>query len=202
MELNSNQKPNIVYVHGASSTPVSFNYIYQNLPKHNRHDFTYDCSKPIKDTIIALTQFYSLSNFGDECYLVGHSMGGIIATVASYIRPAKKAIIISSPLAGSKAATYLKWMFPKYGLFDNISMNSPAINKIQEKGAVIPTLNIITEGGESPVIKEKNDGVVSVESQSSLKNCTSMIFNLNHFEVLLSPDVVREIKNFLWDSSK
>jgi hypothetical protein len=191
----------IIYVHGASSTPTSFNYISQNLPEHERLDFSYDSLKELEKTVYKLYDFLP----DEEHCVVTHSMGGIIGVATTYLnsfrgdkKKTKKMVTLSSPFCGSKMANYLKWMYPKYGLFDNVSTNNPMILSIQERGAIIPTLNIITKGGESPVIQEENDGVISVSSQISLRSCTRKIIDVNHFEVLMSPDVTTAIKEYLW----
>jgi pimeloyl-ACP methyl ester carboxylesterase len=193
---------NIIFVHGASSTPISFNYIRQNLPIHRGLEFSYDTNVDIQETIEKLFAFVPEN---EEVNIIGHSLGGILAVAVNYINESagnhkkiRKCIALSSPLSGSKIASFIKWMYPKYGLFDNISVSNPLILTIQSRGAIVPTLNVITSGGEVPLIKEKNDGVVSVASQMSLKNCDLKFLDLNHFEVLLSPKTVEIIREYLW----
>lgn len=191
----------IVYVHGASSTPLSFNYIAQNLPEHERLDFSYDTLRELEKTVYQLYDFLP----EEEHCIVTHSMGGIVGVASTFLNSSRgnkkkivKMVVISSPMAGSKIANYLKWMYPKYGLFDNVSTNNPVILTIRERGVIIPTLNVITKGGESPVMQEENDGVITVSSQLALRGSSNQVFNLNHFEVLLSLDVVDAVKEFLW----
>lgn len=191
----------IVYVHGASSTPTSFNYIAQNLPEHERLDFSYDTLKELEKTVYKLYDYLP----EDEHCVVTHSMGGIVGVATTYLNQSKgnkkkilKMLNISTPFSGSKMANYLKWMYPKYGLFDNVSTNNPVILTIQERGAIIPTLNIITKGGESPIMQEENDGVVSVSSQLALRNCSKIMIDLNHFEVLMDSKTIKAIKEYLW----
>lgn len=188
----------IIYVHGASSTPESFNFISQNLPEHQRINFQYNCIEPIENIV---REFVDTLPEEGEYSVIAHSLGGVVSVAGSYLLKEpiiSKMAILSSPFGGSKIASYLKWMYPKYGLFDNVSVTNPLILTIKERGAIVPTLNIITNGGELPLIREKNDGVVSVASQMALKNCEKKIFSLNHFEVLLSYDVTKAIKEYLW----
>jgi pimeloyl-ACP methyl ester carboxylesterase len=192
---------NIIYVHGASSTSTSFNYIAQNLPEHNRINFEYDCRINIEKIVEDLYNF--IPDTGDY-NLISHSLGGIIATGVTYLNKDKKksirkVVTMSTPFGGSKIATYLRWFFPRYGLFDNVAEDAPLIMMEKRRGAITPTLNIVTDGGETPIMREKNDGVVSVLSQLMLKNVENMkVFNLNHFEVLLDPQVVEAVKEFIW----
>lgn len=188
----------IIFIHGASSTPESFNFICQNLPNHQRINFAYDSSAPLENII---DEFVGFLPEEGEYQIVAHSLGGLVATGSSYklSKPVvPKMVVLSSPFAGSKMAGYLKWLYPKYGLFDNVAVSNSVILTIQDKGAIVPTLNVITNGGEIPLIKEKNDGVVSVNSQMALRNCERKFFELNHFEVLLSYDVAKAIKEYLW----
>jgi pimeloyl-ACP methyl ester carboxylesterase len=194
-------RKNIIFIHGASSTPTSFNYVAQNLPDHNRFDFTYDCTVEVGKIVQALYDF--IPDEG-EYVLIGHSLGGILAAGAIYKNIGKKKNIsklvsMSSPFAGSRIANYLRWLFPKYGLFDNVAEDNPLIMTIKRTGAIIPTLNIVTDGGETPIMSEKNDGVISVLSQIVLKNVEQLkVVHLNHFEVLLDFEVVEAVKEFIW----
>lgn len=191
----------IIFVHGASSTPESFNFICQNLPEHERINFKYDSSIPLEYLV---EEFIGFVEPGHNYQIVAHSLGGLVATAASYALPSgsiSRMAIMSTPFAGSKAAGYLKWLFPKYGLFDSVADSNSVVLTIQNRGAIVPTLTVITSGGEIPLIKGPNDGVVSVDSQVSLRNCEKKIFRLNHFEVLLSYDVVKAIKEYLWQSA-
>jgi hypothetical protein len=189
----------IIYVHGASSTPLTFNYLKQNFPSHNIIEFSYDSNEDVEDHVMELAKILNSLNGG--AYIIAHSLGGVIAMGATYLssKPVRM-VTISSPFAGSKAATYLKWLYPNYGVFNNVSVTNPLIQEIQKKGTVWPTLNIVTTGGDSPFLKETNDGVVSVSSQLSLKGASrERTYRLNHFEVLLSPLIVKEIKEYIWE---
>jgi len=203
MKVNEPESPFILFIHGASSSPLSFNYIKQNLPEHNGLDFAYDSNDDIEDIIPRLIQVLQLSP--KKLCVIAHSLGGVIATSASYsdvleaLNIQLKLITISSPFSGSKAATYLKFLFPGYGLFGNVSTTNPVILGIQNEGAKWPTLNIISTGGDSPLLKEPNDGVISVSSQISLKKCTQKVHRINHFETLLSLDIIKDIKEFIWE---
>lgn len=190
---------NIIFIHGASSSPISFNYIKQNLPEHNGLDFAYDSNEDIEDIVARLVQTFRVCD--KEIFIIAHSLGGVIATAASYDLAKDynlKLVTISSPFGGSKAATYLKFLFPGYGLFGNVSTTNPVILGIQNEGAKWPTLNVISTSGDSPLLKEANDGVITVSSQLSLKGCYQRLHRINHFEALLSDSIIKDIKEFIW----
>jgi pimeloyl-ACP methyl ester carboxylesterase len=138
----------------------------------------------------------------DDCYIVGHSLGGLIAVAASQLadhrkeKKIKKILTISSPFGGCKGADYLKWFFPTHRLFSEISTVSPVIQTVNAIGAVVPTKCLVTNHGSIPLINGENDGVVSVESQMALKGAEFAKQSNNHFEVLLSEDTVAMITEY------
>jgi len=204
----------IIYLHGANSTPTSFNFIRHHVLMNNglgevnimTVPIKYDSSEPITKLVASIyLQIKAPSWEKSPCFLIGHSLGGVIATLLSYWNEEhgpdkldfRGIVSLASPYAGSKAANFLKWMYPSYGVFDNVATNSPWMKLIAEKGAIIPTRAIITQSGSSPLMKEPNDGVVSVSSQRSLKNSEGMPVDYNHFEVLLSEEVGDYICEFI-----
>jgi triacylglycerol esterase/lipase EstA (alpha/beta hydrolase family) len=188
----------IVYIHGANSTPASFNYIKGKLPMHTYTDITYANDIPLMEIVHSI--YESLPH--GPIYIIGHSLGGVIAVALSQLnkyyknKQIEKIFTISSPFGGSKAADYLRWFFPHYRLFADISTVSPIIKAATSIGAVVPTKNIVTCKGSMPLLNGENDGVVSVESQMALVGAEKEKQNLNHFEVLLDDGTVRSIQQF------
>lgn len=195
-------------IHGANSTPLSFSYILDQLTEDYRFQdwhvvrISYDC----QDNLPALVEQLSTQMPRDkEIFLLGHSLGGVLAVAASqavkFTNPSvtiKAVVTLSSPLGGSESATYLQWLFPGYHLFRNIAPSSKLISGVKSVGAVVPTLSLVTSAGNNPLFHEANDGVVTVKSQRSLDKATFIEVPYNHFEVLLNPDVVDHIKNVLF----
>jgi hypothetical protein len=57
-----------------------------------------------------------------------------------------------------------------------------------------PWTNIVTVKGQSPFMHEANDGVVTISSQKHHADMELVEVEYNHYEVVLSDEVVRLIK--------
>lgn len=188
----------IIYIHGANASPLSFNYLAQRLPSHEIQFVTYATFDRVADTIYKIVK--DIESFGIDVCLIGHSLGGVIATNVSYASPfVKKIVAISSPHGGSEIAQRLSWFHPRYPMLKEISPNGEAIAPVAKRGAIVPTMCVVSCGGSTPVFKQLNDGVVTVESQRALRNATAFEeLDLNHFETLLSPRTVEIITDFIF----
>lgn len=181
----------IVYIHGANSSSVSFNYIKAKLPIHNAIDIEYDCRVPLQQTIGNLqTQFSNAEPFS----IVAHSLGGIIAVYLA-TTPVEKIVTLSTPFGGSKEADLLKWLHPSQ-LFNDICTSSWSIRNIPQ--TKVPMLSFVTNGHPTNLIREPNDGIVSVQSQRALKGPHYIELDVNHYEVLLHPEPVRHVSTFIF----
>lgn len=188
----------IGYIHGANETAACFNYIKAKLPEHNMFDIEYNCHAPMNATIEKLLKTLPKK----ELILVGHSMGGLIAVALSQNnQQIKKVVAMAAPFGGSDSAHYLKYLFPTYGLFRNVSSSNPYLQSIVKKGAVVPTLNIIATTGYNPLSAARNDGVITIDCQKKLSNSIQVEVLHNHFEVVLADEVVSLIHGFVWTTS-
>lgn len=207
MSNENNNRPEVWFIHGANATPLSFTHIQTGLKNSDNIDsmkfvnVRYDCQDPISSTTEIIAE-----NLPDNTpvYLVGHSLGGVLAVAVSQRvkffalnKDIKAVITLASPLGGCEGADYLQWMFPHYHLFKNISTKNRVINDLKHADAVVPTLSFITTSGNNPIYPEANDGVVTVNSQRALRSAKKIEVPYNHFEVLLSDDIVGHIKNVI-----
>jgi hypothetical protein len=212
MKTNESKAPvkgQIWFIHGANATPLSFISMKARLEKDDRMPsaFTfvnvlYDCQEPISDVVETIAN--KLPE-GIPLYIVGPSLGGVLATaVAQRVKhfelkkDIRGVITLAAPLGGCEGADYLQWLFPHYHLFKNISTKNRLINDMKAVGAVVPTLSFITTSGNNPVYPEANDGVVTVNSQRSLRGTKKIEVAHNHFEVLLSENVTDHIRAFIF----
>lgn len=187
-----------IFVHGAHSTPVSFNYLAPTSGPDawcERVDFSYNANDDIDRTSEKLEK---LVRAHGPIPLIGHSLGGVLCADVSLRLPesATKVITISSPLGGVKAADLLKWITPNSYFFDNVSTTAPIVRRLAA-GAAVPTLSIIGFRAGLPLVRNANDGVVSQQSQQAFKGAKQLKFKLNHFEILLDPRVKIALQDFL-----
>lgn len=181
----------IWYIHGANSTPLSFSYIAGQLPTHDARFVTYNHDVPLSHSIERITR--EIASSTDQFSIVSHSLGGIIAHyVAQEVTP-NSIVTLSTPFGGSKSADMLRWMFPTNNLLNDIRPSASVIKNLRGITPSCPVHSVVTYGGRMPMIPGENDGVVSVDSQMCLAHPLYYKFDLNHFEVLLSGDVVHLI---------
>lgn len=190
----------IVYIHGANASPRSFRYIQKTLPEHIPLDISYNIDTPLIENINNIEDEIQ-SKFGSEKFhIVAHSLGGIIAVGLHHrFNNLDKTFTMSTPFGGSRFIEYLRWICPRYRLFSDLKTSSPIIKAIQKTKIIKPFIQVVTSGGGNPLFGEPNDGTVSVSSQLALEGPIFLHYELHHFEVLLSDDVVRQITEFLFE---
>lgn len=203
----SDLKKEIWFIHGANASPASFNYIKDHLKKDEHFqswsfiDITYNCQEKLPNIVNALTSSLPRDK---EIFLVGHSLGGVLATAVAQrishfnLQPKIAGVItMASPFGGSESADYLKWIYPAYYLFKSISTQSKMILDLKALGAMAPTLSLVTTSGNNPLISAANDGVVTVNSQRALSRAKYIEVPFNHFEVLVSAETINYLRIFL-----
>ena len=193
-------KKNILYIHGANMSPVSFTLIQTIIGSHNALAPVYSIDKPLDKNIRRIARL-ARKEFREEPFdIISHSLGGIIAILLLRTRlNIGRIVTLSTPLGGSEAAASLRYMYPRYQLYKDIDPSSDIIKKANNQKLKVPVLSVITTGGNSttPFMKEDNDTVVTVSSQTASDNPEFYYIDLNHFEVLLSVEVADKIKSFL-----
>ena len=201
--MNSNV---VIFIHGAYSTGLSFTYLKQGLGENRpQSTWTYDWND--REEVLCEDLAYEICRVGgsDEASkvdLVGHSLGGVLAMALQSIPPVRsrtrKIVTLSSPLGGVEVARYLKWLYFREELFNTIHPGGKLANAIRNTNYDhVERMHIVTTGGESPVFKHPNDGVVSVASQMAKPGGEVFKMDINHFEVLLNPGCKNLIAEFL-----
>jgi pimeloyl-ACP methyl ester carboxylesterase len=186
----------IVYIHGLNSTHLSLTYISRSLPEHEQVFVNYKSQQPVNVSISQVLDALPQEEFA----VVGHSLGGVIATAIAKSLPSyvTHLIAISAPLGGSRVARLLKWVPGSFPMLSDITPESPIIRDIRQSRLELPTLSVISVGGHLPVSLERNDGVVSVASQKALPFGDKVEIDTNHFEILQDDRTVNHIKNFIF----
>lgn len=187
---------NVVYIHGAFSSSLSFSFISSKLPKHNAVLTNYAVETPVDGIVGEILD--SIKHY-EDVHIVSHSFGGIVAMLLSRHHPGVKSITtISTPFGGSAAATAMKWITP-HELFKTIASSSPVLQSIKQMPIGFKMKSVVTTVGNNPLMYEPNDGVVSIKSQTALKHVEQIRLPLNHFEVLMSDETVDIVKSVIFD---
>ena len=182
----------IVYIHGASATGESFNYIRQQIHQPDLI-IEYNSSCGFVNNLQDMTN--ALRN-ERRVFFVAHSMGGIYAMHLSQHMPKRVAgaVTISTPYGGSEVADIARWFLPFSRLMRDIGPNDYPMR--ETNGMTLPCswTNIVTTRGASSFISEPNDGVVTHKSMRHHADKMSLIdVPLNHYEILLSNRTVNII---------
>lgn len=189
------------YIHGANATPTSFTFIKMQLKaagvKHDIVNVQYITEEPLAHTLQDLEKW--LTDEPEPVHIISHSLGGILAVALSQRCPDKVLSVttMSTPFAGSDGATKALFIKPLDPFLLNASSLNRTINKTKLGETNVPLLKIITTSGCSSLMSEPNDGVVTVASQCAYPHGTTVSVELNHFEVLLSHDVVDHVVAFV-----
>lgn len=190
----------IAYIHGFNSSSRSFAFVVDQLPKHSPIIINYDSHKALDESIAAITKQLPKT----PTILVGHSLGGVIAAIIAAQRPESisKLAIISAPIGGSKAAATLRWIPGHPKILHDITPNSKHVRILSSMKLSMPTLSIISTGGNLVTLGEPNDSIVTVASQRALGFGKKVEVKANHFEVLMHEKTVKHLEEFLFAEKK
>lgn len=181
----------LVYIHGANATSESFNYIRDRIG--TGIDINYDSRNGFENNLNdMLIQLKNVENIA----FIAHSLGGIYALHIANAIPKQVlgAVTISTPYGGAEVADYAKYFLPFSRLMRDIGPSSWAMKQANKIKIQHPWTNIVTVKGQSPFMTEPNDGVVSIASQRHHIDMELIPVEYNHYEVVLSEQVVKIIK--------
>ena len=185
---------NLVYIHGASATSESFNYIRSKLGDGINID--YDSRNGFENNLAEMKQ--SLMNTKD-IFFVAHSLGGIYALHLANHMPDQVlgAVTLSTPYGGAEVADYVQYFLPFSRLMRDIGPSSWSMRQADKIKIQHPWTNVVTVRGQSPFMLAHNDGVVTISSQKHHADMELIEVELNHYEVVLSDAVIDIIKKRL-----
>ena len=181
----------LVYIHGASATSESFNYIRSKLGKGI--DINYDSRNGFENNLKEMQdQLAGVDNIA----FIAHSLGGVYSLHLANAIPeqVKGAVTLSTPYGGAEVAEFAKYFLPFSRLMRDIGPSSWAMKQADKIMIQHPWTNIVTVKGQSPFLLEHNDGVVTIASQKHHKEMELVEVDYNHYEVVLSDEVVKLIK--------
>jgi pimeloyl-ACP methyl ester carboxylesterase len=186
----------IVYIHGASATAESFNYIRQHID-HKDIAIEYDSSHGFKEN---LEEMKEVIKKYDNIIFIAHSLGGIYALhlANEFPEKIKGAVTLSTPYGGAEVADYAKYFLPFSRLLRDIGPSSWPMKTAKDIKVKHPWVNIVTTAGKSPWMNVANDGVVTISSMKKHSEDMEIVeVDTNHYEVLVSNRVVDILKNKL-----
>jgi pimeloyl-ACP methyl ester carboxylesterase len=181
----------LVYIHGASATSESFNYIRSKLG--NGIDINYDSRNGFENNLAdMLKQLSDVKNIS----FVAHSLGGIYALHIANAIPNQVvgAVTLSTPYGGAEVADYVQYFLPFSRLMRDIGPSSWAFKQASKIKIQHPWTNIVTVKGQSPFMLAHNDGVVTIASQKHHIDMELVEVDYNHYEVVLSDEVIALIQ--------
>lgn len=181
----------LVYIHGANATSESFNYIRSKLGKGI--DIDYDSRNGFENNLADMQ--VALKGYGNLVF-IAHSLGGIYSLHLASAAPDQVlgAVTLSTPYGGAAVADYAQYFLPFSRLMRDIGPSSWAMKQASKIKIQHPWTNIVTVKGQSPFMLEHNDGVVTVASQKHHVDMELVEVDYNHYEVVLSDEVVGLIK--------
>ena len=181
----------LVYIHGASATSESFNYIRSKLGAGV--DINYDSRNGFENNLEDMKA--QLKDVKDIAF-VAHSLGGIYSLHIANAIPenVKGAVTLSTPYGGAEVAEFAQFFLPFSRLMRDIGPSSWAMKQAKQIKIQHPWTNVVTLRGQSPFIPTANDGVVSIESQKHHADMELVEVEYNHYEVVLSDQVIDIIK--------
>jgi len=184
----------LVYIHGASATSESFNYIRSKLGKGI--DINYDSRNGFENNLNDMLD--QLKDVKDIAF-VAHSLGGIYSLHIANAMPEQVvgAVTLSTPYGGAEVAEFAKFFLPFSRLMRDIGPSSWVMKQADKIKIQHPWTNIVTVKGQSPFMAEHNDGVVTISSQKHHKDMELVEVDYNHYEVVLSDKVVTLIQERL-----
>ena len=181
----------LVYIHGASATSDSFNYIRSKIG--TGIDINYDSRNGFENNLADIIA--QLKDVKDMAF-IAHSLGGIYSLHIANTMPDQVlgAVTLSTPYGGAEVADYAKYFLPFSRLMRDIGPNSWAFKQASKIKIQHPWTNVVTVKGQSPFMLAHNDGVVTVASQKHHEDMELIEVNYNHYEVVLNDEVVDLIK--------
>lgn len=183
----------LVYIHGASATSESFNYLREHIGG-NDLVINYDSRNGFEKNLADMS--YQLSSYS-KIFFICHSLGGIYALHLANMMPDRVlgAVTLSTPYGGAEIADVAKYFLPYSRLLKDIGPNSWVMKQAANIEIHHPWTNIVTTNGNSPWLHGENDGVVTVASQRKhYKDMELIDLSYNHYEVVLSDQVITIIK--------
>jgi pimeloyl-ACP methyl ester carboxylesterase len=190
----------LVYIHGASATGESFNYIRKHIGGKDIV-INYDSRNGFENNLKIMQEQLAPMN---DIFFIGHSLGGIYSLHLANLLPKQTlgAVTLSTPYGGAEVADYVQYFLPFSRLMRDIGPSSWVMKQANRIKIQHPWTNVVTVKGQSPFMIEPNDGVVTITSQKHHSDMELIEIEYNHYEVVLNEKVINIIKDKIKNSQK
>jgi len=190
-EKNTTDDINVIWIHGANQSSLSFEYLRQKTNFKNEILVNYSSMNRFHDNLDMITE--QCQNKGPH-FVIGHSMGGLYALhLTKYLRVVG-GVSISTPFRGSSTADWAKYIVPSYPLFKDIGRKSEAVKQANDIELDIPWTQIVSTTGSVPYHNGPNDGVCTIASMMSRPDMNHVEVNHTHYETMCSVQVAELVK--------
>lgn len=183
---------NIVYIHGATATHESFNYIRDHLGQDGI-SINYDSKDGFRHNLdIMLEELIAV----DKMFFICHSLGGIYALHIANSMPKQVlgAVTLSTPYGGAEMADFARFFLPYSRLLRDIGPMSWAMLVAKQIKIQHPWTNIVTTHGNAQWLPQPNDGICTIASQKYREADMEIVeVPYNHYEVVLNDQVIKII---------
>ena len=181
----------LVYIHGASATSESFNYIRSKIG--DGIAVNYDSRNGFENNLEAIKEQIGKTK---NVFFIAHSLGGIYSLHLANAIPKQVigAVTLSTPYGGAEVADVAKYFLPFSRLMRDIGPSSWVMKQANKIKIQHPWTNVVTVRGQSPFMTEANDGVVTISSMKHHADMELVEVDYNHYEVVLSDQIVDIIK--------
>jgi pimeloyl-ACP methyl ester carboxylesterase len=183
---------NVIWIHGANQTSLSFNYLRERTQFPNEILINYSSADKFEYNLDKISE--QIQNKGPH-FIIGHSMGGLYALHLTQLHRIIGGVSISTPFAGSWTADWAKYIVPSYPLFKDVGRRSIPIKTCSSIEISIPWTQIVTTSGQVPYHGGPNDGVVTIESMKSRTDMKQIELHHTHYETMVSDNVAEVIKS-------
>ena len=185
-ETHTSDDINVIWIHGANQTSLSFEYLRNRLQFKNEIMINYSSMNRFYDNLDKVIA--QVKGKGPH-FVIGHSLGGLYGLhLTQHIRVAG-GVSISTPFRGSSTADWAKYMVPSYALFRDIGRKAPPVQAGHKIELNIPWTQIVSTTGSVPYHNGPNDGVCTIESMMHRTDMKYIEVPHTHYEVVVSEGV-------------
>jgi pimeloyl-ACP methyl ester carboxylesterase len=180
----------IVLIHGANASKISWNWIGSNLTNSKR--LSWGMMVHPEKNLQAME-----AELPEKCIVVGHSMGGLYAWHLANRNPDRvvAGISVATPWGGSIQAGFWKMFNFNIPWLQMLSRMEPWTAETRMIETEVLWTNVVTIHGFDLFGVGPNDGVVTVDSQRELFGpAKEIVLDYGHNEVLQSPELLAIIK--------